>query len=114
MKIGGQDARAPILAFIVLLLIFNAAIAQTLFQDNFNAGKSPKWKQRNDGTQPGQFRVENGMYILRSDDPVESIPRTLISGVAQTNYFLQADVQVHSLNPNYAVASLISYYTDSN
>jgi len=88
--------------------------AQVIFKDDFSGGKSNLWNQKNDGPKSGKFQVQGGAYRISSSDPAQSIPRTLVSGAGQSNYFIQADVRIGSSPAKFSSASLIAYYIDSN
>jgi len=101
----------PVL-FPIFLLFFPAlAFSQVLFEDDFNKGKSSAWNERNDGSVPGSFSVQNGQYIISSPDPANSLPRAFIP--AGKNYFFQADLQLNPLNGNFASGSILAYYRDN-
>jgi 3-keto-disaccharide hydrolase len=107
------------LIHFILSLIFisilgcTATFGQTIFTDNFEGGRSSKWRQINDGMTPGQFHVRNGSYFLISSDAATSIPRAILSDLTRSNYFLQAQVRVTSLQDSICEASIVSYYSDS-
>lgn len=100
--------------WLAFLFCFASTVVhgETIFSDDFAGGKAPQWRQRNDGSTPGRFQVQNGSYILSSSGP-DSIPRALVSTIPNENYFIQADVRILPLNDQVAEASLISYYNDS-
>jgi hypothetical protein len=106
------------MARIWVLLIWTvcwqpAVWGQVVFQDQFAGGKSSKWHQKDDGSMPANFAVQSGAYILSSSDSLRSVPRALIQLPSGASYFIQAQVQVQPLDPDFAAASLISYYGDS-
>lgn len=101
---------------IVILLAFvgsTCVYGQTVFQDDFSGGKSPRWKQRNDGFSPGQFQVRDGNYVLISNDSAKVITRSIVSDLLTENYFLQAEVHATPVKASFSQASLLSYYSDS-
>src|SRR5262245_15143427 len=98
---------------VVSLASISEATAQTIFTDNFSGGKSPRWRQVNDGPLPGRFQVRNGEYTLISPDPATSLPRSIVASLQENNYYIQAEVRSVPTQSHYAEASLIAYYTDS-
>lgn len=110
-----KDTKSIIFVLLCVLCAFAMnSEAQVLFKDDFSGGKSHLWNQKNDGPKAGKFQVQGGAYRISSSDPAQSIPRTLVSGAGQSNYYIQADVRVTSSPLKFSSASLIAYYIDSN
>lgn len=107
-------ARRIVILILLPLAFVSFASAQVLFEDAFSHGKSPRWRQRNDGPAAGQFHVAPGQYELTSVDPLSSFPRALVRDSVKQNYFIEATVEITPVSHSFAAASLISYYNDSS
>jgi hypothetical protein len=101
---------------VLLIILFCASVvnAQVIFKDDFSGGKSHLWNQKNDGPRSGKFQVQGGAYRITSSDPAQSIPRALVNGAGQDNYYIQADVRINGTPAKFSSASLLAYYIDSN
>jgi hypothetical protein len=110
----GSNFRFALFVILLSVLLCSSSESQVIFRDEFHGEKSSAWKERNDGSRPGKFAIGNGTYTISSDDPVDSIPRALIQGIPTTNSYIQADVEIHPIDRNYASAALISYYADGD
>ncbi|MCI0444619.1 hypothetical protein L0152_15605 [bacterium] len=114
---GTKDTKLFFVFFILICVLCAFVVnseAQVLFKDDFSGGKSKLWNQKNDGPKAGKFQPQGGAYRISSSDPAQAIPRALVSGAGQSNYYVQADVRINGSPAKFSSASLIAYYIDSN